>query len=189
MDNTYIQKLVQDAKSPDKKVYEPAITILLAQYNSMIYSICYQFKRTNLEDLYQAGVSGFLESLNSFNGASNFITWSYIQIRRRIQEEFSKDTLVNISRYYRKKGKISISIPISNCIETSYEDEPSKNLQNMEDIALVMAKLRKINHKLSKRDSGIFVEFYYLNNSLRQLDAKYGCCSRNVIKRIVKMLK
>lgn len=189
MDNTYIQKLIQDAKSSDKQIYEPAITALLAQYSYMIYSICYQFKRSNIEDLYQAGITGFLESINSYNGSTAFITWAYIQIRRRIQEEFGLDALVNLSRYYRKQGKISVSIPLSCCREISYKDEPSQNMQDMEDAGDIMARLRRINHKLSKRDSGIFVEFFYLNNSIKQLDAKYNCCTRNIIKRIVKMMK
>jgi len=166
-------ELLCQARSNNKKIYEPAISVIIAQYTPLIHKMMYKLGlKHNKEDYAQAGVIGILKAIEDYELDKNtkFGTWVYYKIRQELQLEKIKSEQVAISRYHKKLNR-KTSYELAEFLNTSYETKPEDYKQLQIDDYLAI--LNSLNLKLDKIEADIFTRYFILQEHIYQIRKIY----------------
>ena len=168
-----ILELLRQAKSNSKKIYEPAINLIVTQYTPLIHKLIFKLGlRKNKEDYVQSGIIGILKAIETYELDKNakFGTWVYYQIRQELQLEKVKSEQVAISRYHKKLNR-KTSYELAEFLNTSYETKPEDYKQLQVDDYLAI--LNSLNLKLDKIEADIFTRYFILQEHIYQIKKIY----------------
>ena len=182
--------LLRQAKSSNKKIYEPAISTIIAQYTPLIHKLIFKLGlRKNREDYVQSGIIGILHAIDTYElgRQAKFGTWVYYQIRQELQLEKIKSEQVAISRYHKKLNR-KTSYELAEFLNNSYETKPEDYKQLQIDDYLAI--LNSLNLKLNIFEADIFTRYFILQEHIYQIRKIYPKTDiSEIINKILEVIR
>jgi len=188
MNTPDIEFAFKQIKGRNPVAKEAGVHYLICKYQPLINKLAHQICPTcNIQDMQGAGTLGIMMAIRTYNGESAFGTWVYTQIRNQLQKQREIEFPVKISRFLLKKGNTATFTQVNQ--EEAYNEDPSKNLTQQEDMEKLTESLRSINRLFPKKHCIIFTEYYFMDKKLNDLTKKYHTNCKYIVSQIIDKLR
>ena len=185
-----IEFALKQTKSKNRVEQQIGTNYLIAKFTPLIsklfFNIC---PDCDFNDMIQSGNLAILKAIKNYNYKSQFSTWVYYKIRYELQKQADIKYPVKVSRYLKNKGKTA---SFENFREYNLEYNLVDNLDNLENTERyknLSESIKKLNKKYSTKWCRIFADYFYFDQTLKELSKKYRISATHVIHVIIKDLK